>query len=195
MTMSRELIKALGPLARRIRLTASRAVLGTADDAGKLQTAQVQLLAGEVKDGVERLQNFGFTSVPPAGAEGVFLSLNGSRDQGVLIVVDDRRSRKGGLASGEAAMHNAAGTAVIHVRADGTIEVTAATQVTVTAPLVRVVGDLEVTGNVQVAGNIAAAGSVADGTGTMAGMRSTFNGHDHNDPQGGRVDPPNQEMA
>ena len=45
------------------------------------------------------------------------------------------------------------------------------------------------------AGNIAAAGNVADGAGPMAGMRSTFNGHDHADPQGGRVDPPNQEMA
>jgi phage baseplate assembly protein V len=169
--MSRDLFKALAPLARRIRLTACRAVLGTANDAGKLQTAQVELLAGETRDGVERFQNFGFTSVPPAGAEGVYLSLNGSRDQGVLIVVDDRRSRKSGLKAGEAAMHNAEGTAVIHVLADGSIEVTASTTVTVTAPTVRVVGNLEVTGN------IVAAGTVADGVGAMATMREAYNSH------------------
>ena len=186
--MSRELMKALAPLARRIRLSAARAVLKGVADGGKLQMAQVSLLEGEARDDVERFQNFGFTSVPLPGAEGVFISLNGSRDQGVLVAVDDRRARLAGLQAGEAAMHNAERTAVIHLLADGSIEVTAS-EVTVTAPRVRVVGDLEVTGN------ITAAGSVADGAGTMGDMRSTYNAHDHDDPQGGTVLPPNQEMA
>lgn len=186
--MSRELMKALAPLARRIRLAAARAVLKGVSDGGKLQTAQVALLEGEARDDVERFQNFGFTSVPVAGAEGVFISLNGSRDQGVLVAVDDRRSRLAGLQAGEAAMHNAERTAVVLVKADGSIEVTAAVAVTVTAPVVRVVGNLEVTGN------IVASGSIADGAGTMDAMRSTFNGHDHADPHGGRVSPPDVEM-
>ena len=187
--MSRDLIKALAPMARRIRLAAARAVLKGVSDGGKLQTAQVALLEGEARDDVERFQNFGFTSVPLPGAEGVFISLNGSRDQGVLVAVDDRRARLSSLQAGEAAMHNGERTAVIHLLADGSIAVTANTQVTVTAPLVKVVGDLEVTGNIR------AAGSVEDGVGTMGSMRSTYNRHDHDDAQGGIVSAPNQEMA
>lgn len=169
--MSRELMKALAPLARRIRLAAARAVLNGVADGGKLQTAQVALLEGEARDDVERFQNFGFTSVPLAGAEGVFISLNGSRDQGVLVAVDDRRSRLAGLQPGEAAMHNADRTAVVLVKADGSIEVTAAVAVTVTAPVVRVIGNLEVIGN------IAATGSVSDGAGSVQSMRDTYNNH------------------
>lgn len=187
--MSRDLIKALAPMARRIRLAAARAVLKGVADGGKLQTAQVALLEGEARDDVERFQNFGFTSVPLAGAEGVFISLNGSRDQGVLVAVDDRRSRLAGLEAGEAAIHNAPQTAVIVVKADGSITVTATVEVTVTAPLVRIVGNLEVTGN------IAATGTIADGASTMGAMRATFNAHDHAVPQGGRVLPTEQVMT
>lgn len=175
--MSRELMKALAPLARRIRLAAARAVLKGIADGGKLQTAQVALLEGEARDDVERFQNFGFTSVPLAGAEGVFISLNGSRDQGVLVAVDDRRSRLAGLEAGEAAMHNAERTAVVLVKSDGSIEVTAAVAVTVTAPVVRVIGNLEVTGN------IVASGSVSDGAGSVQAMRDAYNNHaGHNLP-------------
>lgn len=118
--MSRELFKAMAPLARRIRLMAARAVLTLIDDATRMQGVQVRLLDGEVCNAVPRMQQYGFTSVPHAGAEGVYLALAGSRDHGVVIVADDRRYRIRGLAGGEVAIYTdedaAAGEHRIHFK-------------------------------------------------------------------------------
>lgn len=103
--MSRELFKAMAPLARRIRLMAARAILTLIDDATKMQGLQVKLLDGEVCNNVDRVQNYGFTSVPLPGAEGIYLALGGSRDHGVVIVADDRRYRIKGLQGGEVAIY------------------------------------------------------------------------------------------
>lgn len=103
--MNRDLFKALAPLARRIRLMAARAVLTLIDDATKMQGVQVRLLDGEVVDAAPRMQQYGFTSVPHPGAEGIYLALGGSRDHGVVIVADDRRYRIKGLAGGEVAIY------------------------------------------------------------------------------------------
>ena len=104
--MSRELSRFIAPLVRRVRLMAARAVIKLIDDASKLQGAQVGLLDGEVRGNVEHFQHYGFTSVPFAGAEGIYLSLNACRDHGVLFCVDDRRFRLVGLADGEVALYD-----------------------------------------------------------------------------------------
>ena len=53
--------------------------------------------------------------------------------------------------------------------------------------------DTAVFGDVQ--GNIVAQGDISDhGNKAMAGMRGTYNGHTHTDPQGGTVPAPNQAM-
>lgn len=194
--MSRELHKLLGPMSRRLRLQASRGVIGTLSDAGKLQTAQVALLAGEVRDGVERFQNYGFTSVPLGGAEAVFLSLNGSRDQGVLVVVDDRRYRKRAMQAGESAMHNHLGD-YIHIKADGSIEVLASSKVKATAPIVEVIASakmrfdtplMEVTGEIK--------DKCDSGGSTMSAMRTAHNTHKHveNNVTGGKTNTPDVTM-
>ncbi|MEW5893387.1 MAG: phage baseplate assembly protein V [Pseudomonadota bacterium] len=103
--MSREIAKMLAPLSRRLRLMASRAVLSLISDATGMQIVQVKLLNGEVRDGIERVQNYGFTSVPLPGAEAIFLSLGGDRDHGIVITADDRRYRIKGLQGGEVAIY------------------------------------------------------------------------------------------
>ena len=103
--MSREFAKLLAPLSRRLRLMASRAVLSLISDATGMQIVQVKLLNGEVRDGIERVQNYGFTSVPLPGAEAIFLSLGGDRDHGIVITADDRRYRIKGLQGGEVAIY------------------------------------------------------------------------------------------
>lgn len=103
--MIRTLQKLLAPLRRRLSLIVTRAVLTLVDDARLLQEVQVKLLADEVMDGVERFQEYGFTSVPHAGAEGVALSVGGHRSNTVVIAVDDRRYRLKGLQNGEVALY------------------------------------------------------------------------------------------
>ena len=97
--------KLIAPLRRRVRLMVSRAVLSAISDGNGLQIAQVKLLEGEVRDAVERMQNYGFTGVPLAGAEGVMVCVSGNRDHGIVIAMDDRRYRIKALQSGEVAVY------------------------------------------------------------------------------------------
>lgn len=182
--MSRDLFKALAPLARRIRLLAGRAVLTLIDDATKMQGVQVRLLDGEACDRVDRLQQYGFTSVPHPGAEGIYLALGGSRDHGVVIVADDRRYRLKNLAGGEVAMYSDEGDSIVFKRGR-TIEVTTQT-LELASPTVNM------TGSLNVAGNIIAQGDIADhGNKSMLGMREVYNAHTH---PGGPANPPNPGM-
>lgn len=100
------------PLQRRVMLTVGRGVLAVIDDARLLQTLQVSLLADEVRDGVEHFQPYGLASAPIPGAECVFLSVAGSRDHGVVVVVSDRRHRPLALEQGEAALYTDEGVGV-----------------------------------------------------------------------------------
>lgn len=180
------------PLQQRVMLMVSRAVVLLAKDTGALQSLQVSLLADEVRNDVERFQNYGFTSHPHPGAEAVAISVGGSRDHVLVIAVDDRRYRLASLVEGEVAIYTDEGDSIV-IKRGGTIEVTAATKVRIVSPLVEMTGDLHVSGSVQVdgsahvAGNISsdaditADGQVGDqgGAKTMAGMRTVYNAHKH----------------
>lgn len=138
----------LGPLRRRVRLMVSRAVISLVNDGGGLQLVQVKLLAGEVRDGVERLQNYGFTSVPLAGAEAGMVCVSGDRDHGLVLAVDDRRYRLKGLSNGEVAMYDDQGQAV-HFKRDKTVHLygcdnlvaDVSTQATLNCPAINLGGE------------------------------------------------------
>lgn len=87
------------------------------------------------------------------------------------------------------------------------IELVAATQITATTPLLAVSGIVACSGlaaggaapeagKAKVTGSIEATGNVQDSAGTMAQIRSTYNGHTHpeNGTGGGTTSPPNQTM-
>lgn len=82
----------------------SRCTLALANAKGKLQQLQIRMLAGEVKDAVEHLEPYGFTSCPLPGAEGVAVFPGGDRSHGVVVVIADRRFRLQGLKAGEVAL-------------------------------------------------------------------------------------------
>ncbi len=141
----------LGPLQRRVMLMVGRAVLAAVNDTTKLQGLQINLLADETRDDVERFQNYGFTSHPHPGAEAIAVSVMGTRDHMVVIAVDDRRYRLKGLAEGEVAMYSDEGDSIVFKRGR-IIEVTAGTKVVFNTPLVEMTGELHVTGDVIGAG-------------------------------------------
>lgn len=177
----------LAPVRRRVRLMVSRAILSAVNDAGGIQVVQVKLLANEVRDAVERFQNYGHTSFPLPGAEGIMVCVSGNRDHGIVISMDDRRYRPKNMQPGESAQYDDLGQKV-HLTRDGIVIKGAGLPVTITdTPKVRMeTALLEVTGEIK---------DMCDSTGkTMSGMRTIYNGHTHNDPQGGAVAAPNQGM-
>lgn len=107
---------------RKLRNAFARGVLNMVADGLKMQANQVQLLDGEVLDNVERAQQYGFTSVPQAGAEVFVAFVGGDRGHGVVLAVDDRRYRLKGLKGGEVALYTDEGDSII-LKRDNHIEV------------------------------------------------------------------------
>lgn len=129
--IERAIAAALRPLARRIENMLARAVV-TAVMPGNLQVLQVNVLAGETKDGVQHFEPAGFTSHPMAGAEGLVVFPDGVRTHGVAVVVTDRRHRPTDLQPGEAALFcHADGLAQVRVELDGTVTIKGPTKVRV----------------------------------------------------------------
>lgn len=113
----------IAPVQRRVANLVGRGVVRSTDDAKNMQLSQVALLDGEVRDEIERFQQYGFTSNPKDGAEAVVLFVGGRRDHGLAIQVDDRRYRIKNLESGGVAVYNDSGAKIV-LRANGDIEVT-----------------------------------------------------------------------
>lgn len=111
------------PLKNRVVNMIARAVVAAVDDAKKFQVVQLDLLEGETRNEIERVQNYGFTSVPHAGAEAAVIFVGGRRDHGLAIAVDDRRYRIRNLESGEVAVYNDTGAKIVF-KASGDIELT-----------------------------------------------------------------------
>jgi phage baseplate assembly protein V len=103
-------------VAARLRGMVVRCIVGLVSDAAKLQGMQITLMAGQGADDVERFQNYGHSSVPLPGAEGIALAVGGSRAHTVVIAVDDRRFRLVGLAPGEVALYDDLGHKVHFTR-------------------------------------------------------------------------------
>ena len=137
--------RAMRPLTQRLQLMIGRGVLLLVRDGLKLQGLQISLLEGEVRDDVERFQDYGFTSHPHPGAEVVAACVAGSRDHVLVIAVDDRRFRLKNLVQGEVAIYTDEGDKIV-LKRGGIIEVTAATKVRLVAPLVECTGDVTVAG-------------------------------------------------
>lgn len=83
----------LAPLVRRIKLSIARGIIKLVNDASGIQTVQLDMLANETKSNIERIQEYGFTSSPLSGSQGVALFIGGSRDHGVIVATDDARYR------------------------------------------------------------------------------------------------------
>jgi phage baseplate assembly protein V len=126
----------LSGLEGRVRGMVARAIVRLVDDARQAQELQVDLLAGESQDAVERFQNYGLTSVPHAGAEALVVFAGGLRSHGVVLAVEDRRYRLTGLEDGEVALFDDLGNVIKLGRER--IDVTAVTELRVEAPKVIV---------------------------------------------------------
>ena len=134
--------------------------------AGKMmQTLQVRLTAGEVKDAVEHFEPYGFTSNPLAGAEVLTMFLSGDRSHAVVVVAADRRYRIKELKPGEVAIYTDEGDKVhfkrgrvIDIETD-TLNIKATTAVNFDTPVINQTGKIISTGD-QIAGGVSQIGHV-----------------------------------
>lgn len=165
------------PLLTRLANLVSRVVLRRVDDSKRMQLVQLTALEGETRADVERVQQYGFTSVPKDGAEAVALFPGGFREHGFVIATDDRRYRLTGLQAGEVAIYTDQGDKVV-IERGGTIRVTASTKVVVAAPLVELAGNADA---------VALASKVND---RLAHLEAAFNAHMHPTAALGPPSPP-----
>lgn len=181
----RKLQRVLSPLRRGLQQVVRVCTLNRVNDADSIQTVQVETLSGEVVE-VPRIQDYGITSVPLPGAKGVVVAIGGKTNGYVCIKMDDKRYRQVNLKPGEVALYDNQGQ-LVHLKQGGLMDLIANTKITAKVPLFRIEGKLDVTGDIT--DNVDTTGQ------SMAGMRSTFNGHNHPGDSGGTTGTPNQEMG
>ena len=110
----------MNPL-QKMRLLVARGVLNLAKHAG-LQVLQINLLEDETRDEVERVQNYGFSGMPPAGSTLVAVAVGGSRDH-LMVVACEHPDHSPVLETGESAMYSQFGQ-LIKMDKDGNVTLT-----------------------------------------------------------------------
>lgn len=120
----------LREIGNRVAMMFGRGVLRGVNDATGRQQLQVELLKDELRDGIEHMQNYGFTSHPLGGDVAVAF-IGGNREQGIVLVVDDRRYRIS-LEPGEVAIYDDQGNKIELLR--DLIKVTAVQKIQIDSP-------------------------------------------------------------
>lgn len=188
--MMRVLEQALRPIRTALRNLIARGELTLCTD-GPVQTVQVEVLAGEIRDLVQRIQQYGMTSVPLPGAYPVVLLCpGGERTAALALAVDDIRHRPTGGDPGDVTWYDSRGNQVRF--RDGLLEIVAVAELAITAAAgaqITVTGDvtLEASGAVKVVSP-----DVQLGTGTLQtfcneAFAALYTAHEH--PNGGGGSP------
>ena len=138
--------RAMKPIKDRLYLLAGKAIIKAVNDGAPIQELRISALAGEAMDRIARMQEFGFSSNPPAGSEGVILALGANRENLVMIATENRNVRIKNLASGEMVIYTDDGT-YLHLKKSGQVELKTAVKTLIDCP------DVEMTGNLLVKGD------------------------------------------
>ena len=180
MVSMRDVQKLMAPMMRRLRLIADRAVVTMVTDSLQRQGLQLKVLADETADDVERFQNYGHTSVPPAGSEAIVLGIGGARAGLVAIAVEDKSVRPKDLEAGDNCLYHLEGHRII-LRKDGLLELEAKTVIiNASEKLTMISPDTEIQGPLHVTGPI-----TSDVDVTASGI--SLSGHDHEEGVGAPV--------
>ncbi|HHF4579481.1 TPA: phage baseplate assembly protein V [Haemophilus influenzae] len=189
---------------------AFRGVLHLVKSADNIQKVQASGLADETLQDVELMQQFGFTSVPPANTQAVILPIGGQTTHGIVIATENGSFRLKNLQGGEVAIYDESGSSIvlkkgrlIEIDCD-VLKINATTKVDISSPLVET--DQVFTAQGQINGNGGMAvqgGSGASFTGNVqqsggsfttdgdvkAGIISLSN-HKHTGDSGGKTSKP-----
>ncbi|MGF7454249.1 phage baseplate assembly protein V [Pasteurella bettyae] len=160
---------------------AFRGVLHLVKSADNIQKVQASGLADETLQDVELMQQFGFTSVPPANTQAVILPIGGQTTHGIVIATENGSFRLKNLQGGEVAVYDESGSSIvlkkgrlIEIDCD-VLKINAATKVDISSPLVET--DQVFTAQGQINGNGGMAvqgGSGASFTGNVQQSGGSF---------------------
>ena len=146
----------------------ARGTVVLANAGKKMQSLQIRLTAGELKDGVEHFEPYGFTSNPKPGAEVLAAFLGGDRSHAVVVVASDRRYRISEVAPGEVVIFTDEGDKIHFKRGrvidieTQTLNIKAGTSVNFDTPLITQTGRFVSEGD-QVAGGVSQINHPHDG--------------------------------
>jgi phage baseplate assembly protein V len=190
--------KLMEPWVRSIQLSIGRCVLNFVTDSTGIQVVQTSLLAGEIKD-MERMQQYGFTSAPLPGAEGVAVFVGGNRENGIVIAMDDRRYRLKNLGAGKVALYDSTGSQIV-MENDGNITVEAGGKVDVICDSAEIAatGEARITAADAVidATNIELGDSAAEAVVKGDAFKALYDAHTHvGSAPGSPTSPPSVPMG
>jgi phage baseplate assembly protein V len=176
----------LTQLGRRIMHVISRGRARFVDDSGNVQKLQAEIITGVIQDKLPRLAEYGFQSVPPAGADLVLVYLGGNSTDGVVIATGHQQYRVKNLAEGEVCLSDNLGQRVYlsaaGIRVEGAslpIQINTTSTLTINAAGgVTLNNNLTVVGNTTFTGQVSANGKRIDEThkhngGTISGLTGT----------------------
>ena len=184
--------KLLEPIKRSVMLSIARMVVKSINDAGGIQLVKGKLFADVTKDGMERIQNYGFTSVPVSGSEAVVVFPGGNMDHGVVIAIDNRKFRLNNLQPGEVALYTDEGDKIHFKRgriidiSTHTLNLTATESINIDSPTLNFTASSSAsfdTPTLSASNNIAATGNMTclAGDVSMSDFREKYNTHVHNE--------------
>lgn len=184
----------------------ARGVVESVDDSPMMRTVQAEFLPGDIREGLEHFEPYGFTSRVKKGAEAIGAFFNGDRSHGVVLVTADRRFRLH-VEEGEVAVFDDQGQKVVLARdgivvetpknltatvggnAVATVKGTTTLKsgaVTIDAPSVHITGTLSVDGHIKGTGGLAVSGGSGaavtgsiTATGDIKAGSISLQGHTH----------------
>lgn len=152
---------------------AFRGTLNLMNSADDIQKTQVSALADETLSDVELMQQFGFTSVPPAGTQALIIPVGGATTHSVVVATEHGEFRIKALKDGEVAVYDKSGSSIIlkqgrliEIDCD-VLKITATSKVDIHSPLVET--DQVLTAQGQINGN--------GGLAIQGGSGATFSGN------------------
>lgn len=114
------MIRVISYIRNKLLNVVYKAVVSRVTDSTGLQACTVRTATSSL-EGVQRIQNYGTFGVPDGKNEAVVISFGGKRENSVVIVVDDSRSRPTGNAPGESGSYCKFGQK-LHFKANGDAE-------------------------------------------------------------------------
>lgn len=99
------LMRLLDPIRRRIALMVRRAVIDIVNDENPVQVMKLAMFKGECRKGVERLQEYGLSTVPLPGGQVLAVCVDGECGHEVVVATDDRCYRPRKKAPGDVMLY------------------------------------------------------------------------------------------